>query len=138
MKTNQEVCIPVGTTVDGETIYYILNPTVRALDCLVSGQKVGFNGFTGKEQGIKKLTDTKLQKLVWHIDDVDDWADMFYKRRMDIKPELMTGTSTLVVDDLIKQAKPKTDNLDKAQMSRRDARKAGQSKPSKAIGFQKL
>jgi hypothetical protein len=138
LKNEQEVCVPVGITENGKTVYYILNPMSRSLDCLVDGQKVGFNGYVSKEPNIKQYVDTKLQKLIWHIDDVENWADMFYKRRMNIAPELMTGSSTILVKDLITNAEGKTDNLDMDRMSRRDARRLGKTKPSKKIGFEKL
>ena len=138
MKTKQEFCVPVGRTSDGDVIYFILNPISKSLDCIVSGQKMGFFGYTSKEPGIKQFADNRLQKLIWHIDDVDDWADMFFYKRMNIKPELMTGTSTIAVSELIKQAEQKTDNLDVSKMSRRGARRSGAVKPSKKIGFNKI
>jgi hypothetical protein len=63
---------------------------------------------------------------------------MFFNKRINIKPELMKGTSTLSVAELIKQAEQKTDNLDISKMSRRGARRSGVVKPSKKIGFNKL
>jgi hypothetical protein len=138
LKTKEEFCIPVGKTSDGHVVYFILNPISKSLDCLVNGQKIGFFGYVSKEPGIKQTADTKLQRLVWHIDDVKDWDDMFFNKRMNIKPELMDGSSTLSVSELIKQAEEKTDNLDISKMSRREARRSGVVKPSKKIGFNKL
>ena len=138
MAKNQEVCVPVGTDVDGTVIYYILNPDKRSEDCLVDGQKVGFWGYTSKQYLIKKSVDNRLQKLIWRIEDTEDWMAMFYTRKMNIKPELMTGASTLVVEDLIKQAQEKADNLNEGDMSRRKARKLGASKNPKSVGTLKL
>jgi hypothetical protein len=138
MAKNQEVCVPVGTDVDGTVIYYILNPDKRSEDCLVNGQKVGFWGYTSKQYLIKKMADNRLQKLIWRIEDAEDWMAMFYTRKMNIKPEMMTGASTLLVEDLIKQANEKTDNLDERDMSRRKARKLGVGKKPKSVGDLKL
>jgi hypothetical protein len=138
MVTTQEICVPVGEDLDGAVVYYILNPETRSLDCVINGQKVGFQGFTSKQYDIKKSIDNRLQKLIWHIEDVEDWSDMFYKRRMDIKPELMAGASTVLVSDVIKQAKEKTDNLDAGDMSRRKARKTGATKKPDSVGTFKL
>lgn len=138
MKNKEEFCVPVGKNSDDAVIYFILNPISKSLDCLVNGQKIGFFGYVSKEPEIKQTTDTRLQKLIWHIDDVEDWDDMFFNKRMNIKPELMKGASTLLVSELIKQAEEKTDNLDISKMSRREARRSGVVKPSKKIGFNKL
>ncbi len=138
MKKEEELCVPVGKTSDGHVIYFILNPIGKSLDCLVSGQKTGFYGYVSKEPGIDRMTNSKLQKLIWHMEDTEDWADMFFNKRINIKPELMKGTSTLSVAELIKQAEQKTDNLDISKMSRRGARRSGVVKPSKKIGFNKL
>jgi hypothetical protein len=138
LKNKEEFCVPVGKNSDDAVIYFILNPISKSLDCLVNGQKIGFFGYVSKEPEIKQTTDTRLQKLIWHIDDVEDWDDMFFNKRMNIKPELMKGASTLLVSELIKQAEEKTDNLDISKMSRREARRSGVVKPSKKIGFNKL
>ena len=138
MAKNQEVCVPVGEDIDGTVIYYILNPEKRSEDCLVDGQKVGFWGYTSKLYLIKKTADNRLQKLIWRIEDAEDWMAMFYTRKMNIKPEMMAGASTILVEDLIKQAKEKTDNLDAGDISRRKARKTGATKKSNSVGTFKL
>lgn len=138
MKNKEEFCVPIGKTSNGQMIYFILNPIRKSLDCLVNGEKIGFFGYVSKEPGIEQIADSSLQKLIWHIDDVEDWADMFFNKRINIKPELMKGTSTLSVEDLIKQVEQKTDNLDVGKMSRRGARRSGAVKPLKKIGINKI